>query len=137
MRLIHPDNFNTLYLELNFPAQALESLNGASLSATDSIQIIVDPRPGEYGFVLSPAGILFESGSAPTATFSFSVYGDASAGNNSATYGSSADYVDALDIWREATVDEWQIAVDSRAAGVDAVSATVDMSGRFVLAAPR
>jgi hypothetical protein len=137
VRLNHPDNFNTLYLELTFPAQALESLNGASLSATDSIQITIDPRPGEYGFVLSPAGIVFNSGSAPTAIFSFSVYGDASAGASSATYGSSAEYVDALDIWREATVDDWQIAMDSRVAGVDAVSATVETSGRFVLAAPR
>jgi hypothetical protein len=137
VRVNHPDNFNTLYLELSFPAQSLESLNGAEVSTTDSLEISIDPRSGEYGFVLSPSGVVFRSGATPTVIFSFSVYGDASAGNNSSTYNSSAEYVAALDVWYEITVDEWRMASNSRGSGIDEVSATLDGSGRFVLAAPR
>jgi hypothetical protein len=137
VRIIHPDNFNTLYLELTFPTQSLESLNGAPLSSTDSLEVTIAPRQGQYGFDLSPSGIQFNPGSEPTAVFSFSVYGDASAGTSSTTYASSADYVAALDIWNEVTVDQWQIASDPRSTGVDEVGASVETSGRFVLAAPR
>ena len=137
VRINHPDNFNTVYLELTFPAQSLASLNDAPLSATDSVNVTIDPRPGEYGFVLSPSGLEFSSESAPGATFSFSVYGDASAGSASSTYGSSTEYVAALDIWCEVAVDQWQIASGSGASGVDGVSASVGSLGRFVLAAPR
>jgi hypothetical protein len=137
VRIIHPDNFNTLYLELTFPAQSLESLNGVPLSSTDSLEVTIVPRQGQYGFDLSPSGIEFNPGSEPTAVFSFSVYGDASVGTSSATYASSADYVAALDIWNQVTVDQWQIASDSRSTGVDEVGASVETSGRFVLAAPR
>ncbi len=137
VRVNHPDNFNTLYLELSFPANSLASLDGAPYSATDSVSVTIDPGSGEYGFMLSPSGLVFSSGASPTATFSFSVYGDASAGNTSSTYSSSTEYVAALDIWREASVDQWQIASGSGASGVDGVSASVQSSGRFVLAAPR
>jgi hypothetical protein len=137
VRINHPDNFNTLFLELEFPAQSITSLNGAPLSATDSLRITVDPRSAEYGFVLSPPGVVFTAGSTPAATFSFSVYGDAGASNNPATYESSAEYVAALRIWREVTVDEWQIALNSSITGVDEIGARLETSGRFVLAAPR
>jgi hypothetical protein len=136
-RINHADNFNTLYLELAFPAQSLASLNGAPLSDTDSVYVTINPRPGSYGFTLSPSGIAFNSGSSPFATFSFSVYGNATAGNTSGTYAGSTEYVAALEIWREVTVDQWQIASGSGSAGVDGVRANVESSGRFVLAAPR
>jgi len=137
VRLNHPDNFNTLFLELSFPSGCMTSLDGAALSDTDSVEVTVDPRAAEYGFVLSPSSIQFSSGAAPTATFSFSVYADASAGDNSATYASRTEYVAALDIWRETSVDEWQVAPNSGTSGVDAVTASLERSGRFVLAAPR
>jgi hypothetical protein len=136
IRINHPDNFNTLYLELTFPANSLTSLDGAPLSATDSLFFTVDPRPGAYGFTLSPSGIVFSAGSTPTAALSFAVYGDASAGGASPSYAGNAEYVAALQIWREATIDQWEVASGSRAVGVDEVRASVELSGRFVLAAP-
>lgn len=136
-RINHPDNFNTLYVELTFPARSLASLDGVPLADADSVYVTVDPRPGRYGFTLSPSGIVFSSGASPTAAFSFSVYGDASAGNTSSTYANNADFVAALEIWREVTADQWQITPGSGPAGTDAVRATVESSGRFVLAAPR
>ena len=136
-RINHPDAFNTLYLELTFPARSLASLDGVSLADADSVYFTVDPRPGHYGFTLSPSGIVFSSGVAPSATFSFAVYGDASAGSTSARYTSNADFVASLEIWREVTVDRWQITPGSGSAGIDTFRATVESSGRFVLAAPR
>lgn len=136
-RINHPDNFNTLYLEMFFPVGSMTSLDGSPLSNTDSLYITVDPRPGAYGFTVSPAGITFASNAAPEATFSFSVYADASVANTSPTYANSAGFIAALQIWREATVDEWRVASGSRLDGVDAVSANLQSSGRFLLAARR
>ena len=136
-RITHPDNFNTLYLQLEFPANSLESLNGSVLGANDSLFVTIDPRPDAYGFTMSPSGIEFVAGASPTATFSFSVYGDATSGAISAAYGSSADFVAALEVWYEATVDRWEIAPGSGSAGADAVRASLESSGRFVLAATR
>ena len=136
-RINHPDAFNTVYLELTFPARSLASLDGIALTDADSVYVTVDPRPGHYGFTLSPSGVVFSSGASPFVTFSFSVYGDASAGSTSATYTSNADFVAALKIWRELAVDQWQIAPGSGSAGIDTFGATVESSGRFLLAALR
>lgn len=136
-RINHPDAFNTLYLELTFPAHSLTSLDGSPLASTDSVYITAVPRPGAYGFTLSPSNIVFSSGASPSATFSFSVYGDASSGNTSQTYTSNAAFVAALDIWREVSVDRWQVAPSSRSPGIDSFVANIEASGQFVLAAPR
>lgn len=135
-RINHPDAFNTLYLELTFPAHSLVSLGGSLLTDEDSVYVTVDPRSVTYGFILSPADIVFSSNASPSATISFSVYGDASSGGASQTYTSNADFVAALDIWREVSVDRWQVAPGSRSPGIDSFIANVEASGQFVLAAP-
>ncbi len=136
-RIKHPDAFNTLYLELEFPAHSILSLDGSPFTESDSVYVTVEPRLGAYGFTLSPSDIIFNSSASPSATFSFSVYGDASAGSTSATYTSNVDFVAALDIWREVSVDRWQVAPGSRSPGIDTFIATVESSGQYVLAAPR
>jgi len=136
-RFNHPDTFNTLYLELSFPANSMISRGGVPLTDDDSVYVTVDPRPGSYGFTLSPSDIVFSSNASPTATFSVSVYGDASVANTSTRYTSNAEFVAALDIWREVSVDRWQIAPGSRSPGIDTFIANVESSGQFVLAAPR
>lgn len=113
------------------------SRNGVPFSDSDSVLVTVDPRGGAYGFTLSPSGLVFSSIDSPNAAFSFSVYGDASTGAASPSYANAAEFVSALDIWKEISVDEWEISPGSAAAGIDAVSAAVRASGRFVLAAPR
>lgn len=136
-RLNHRDDFNTLYLELSFPAGCLVSRNGVPFNDSDSVRVTVDPRAGAYGFTLSPSGLVFSSVDSPTATFSFAVYGDASSGVASPNYANASEFVSALEIWKEISVDEWEISPGSAAAGIDAVSAAVRASGRFLLAAPR
>lgn len=136
-RLQHADNFNTTFLELDFPPMSLASLDGSILSNDDSVLVTVSPRSGEYGFLISPAGLVMSSSASPTVTLSFGVYGDATVGSTSGSYSTSAAYVDALDIWHEQTVDLWRIAGGSGSTGTDAVSARLELAGSFLLAAPR
>ncbi len=136
-QLVHSGGFNIPYLDVSFPAQALVSLNGQPLSDSDSVRVTLQPRAGEYGFTLSPDNLLFDESRSPTATFFFGIYGDASAGEASSSYGSASEYVAALDIWFEITIDQWSIAAASRPAGNDAVAAALESSGEYVLAAPR
>jgi len=136
-QLVHAGGFNIPYVEVRFPAQALVSLNGQPLSDNDSVLVTVQPRAGEYGFTLSPANLLFDESRSPTATFLFGIYGDASVGEASPSYGSASEYVAALDIWFEITVDRWSIVPASGPAGNDAVAGALQSSGEYLLAAPR
>ena len=126
--------FNTLYLELRFPAASLASLNGTAIGADDSVEITVQPLAGGYGFTLSPSGLAFGA-NAPTALLSFGRYADPSAG--AAAFGDSDAYLAALQIWAEVGLDRWAVARGSGAAGVDEVRASVDAPGSFRLAAGR
>jgi len=136
-RLQHPDNFNTLFLELQFPQLALGSLNGTPLTDGDSVLVTVDPTPGAYGFTVSPAGLVFRVTATPKAALSFAVYADVSVATGSPTYATANAFVAALDLWQELTVDRWRVATGSRATGVDQVEAALASGGSYLLAAPR
>ncbi len=135
--LRHPDPFNTLYLQVSFPAGSLESLNGQPLATDDSVQVTVEPLAGGYGFTLSPGGLVFSSQHPPVALFSFGKYADASVADGDPSFPTTADYLDALEIWQEVGVDRWQVAPASQSAGVDEVRCTADAPGRYRLAARR
>lgn len=130
--LRHPDPFNTLYLELRFPAGSLASLHGTALAAGDSVEITVQPLAGGYGFTLSPAGVAFTA-DAPTALLSFGRYADPSGG--AAAFGDTDTYLAALELWTEAGLGRWAVARGSGPAGVDEVRASVDAPGSFLVAA--
>jgi hypothetical protein len=136
-RLGHVDDVNTPYLELEFPSGSLTSLSGSPLTDTDSVLVTVDPRPGGYGFTLSPSDLGIDPNAAPVATFFFGRYGDASVVNTTETYADPADYVDALDVWHEVTVEQWGVVDGSATVGLDVVSGSVKDAGRYVLAAPQ
>lgn len=136
-RISHADQFNTPFLEFEFPEGSLATLAGSPLGANDSVLVTVDPRGGTYGFSLSPANLRFQQGADPTVTFFFGLYGDASVAGSSPTYAGAADYVAALDIWQEVGIDLWRVADGSAATASDVVAATVTSAGEHVLAAPR
>lgn len=135
--LRHGDTFNTLYVELRFPAGSLLSVDGTPVAPTDSILVSVDPRPGGYGFQLTPAGLAFATGNAPTATFSYARYGDLSVADGVPTFADRGTYADALDVWEEVSLRRWRVASASTESGVSEVSARIDAGGAFVLAARR
>lgn len=136
-RLVHPDGFNTLYVELDFPSGSLASVGGTALGPNDSVQVRVDPRPGEYGLTLSPSGLAFVAGREPTALFGFATYADASVADPSTRYASRLAYLDALTLWEEVSPGLWRRVAGSGTAGTDAVRGRVSAAGRVVVAAPR
>ena len=135
--ILHPDNFNTLFARVEFPAGSVASLNGVAVGPADSVLVTVQPRPGQYGVTISPDGMEFSPTGRPQITFSFGVYADRSIADASGTYPDRDAYSDALEIWREVGLDLWTIAAGSAPAGFDAVRATTETTGQFVLAAPR
>lgn len=135
--LRHPDAFNTLYLELRFPAGSLDQLDGQPLGADDSVLVTVEPLAGGYGFSLSPDGLTFAAGAQPAALFAFGRYGDASVADGEPSFPDREAYLAALEVWRDVGLDAWSVARGSSAAGVDAMSASLDAAGRYWLAAAR
>jgi hypothetical protein len=135
--LTHADGNLTVYAEVDFPPNALSSVNGQRLTTTDSVLINVTPRTDGYGITISPSGLEFTLSDIPTVTFSFARYADPSAGASDPTYGDVNAYVNALDVWFETSVDAWNRANGSGSVGADEISAGVDQPGTFVIAAPR
>jgi hypothetical protein len=136
-RLVHPGAELIPFLELTFPAGSLARLDGDPLVDDDSALVTVDPWPGHYGITLSPSGLSFNAGVAPTAKFFFGFFADATVADQSSRYATSAEYAAALEIWHEITLAQWQVAEDSGPAGIDAISATTGTTGEYVLAAPK
>jgi hypothetical protein len=135
--ITHPDQFNTPFVRLEFPSGCLASLNDQPLGPDDSVQVTVRPRSGAYGLDLSPSGLEFVSGREPTVTFSYGVYADLAAADNEPSFADRATFEAALEVWREATVDQWQIAVGSGSPGLDQASARMVRPATLVLAARR
>jgi hypothetical protein len=135
-QLFHADQFNTPYLELEFPPNSLSSVGGSVLTETDSVLVTVDPRPGAYGFTLSPTGLVINPSGTPEVTFFFGLYGDASVAATTQTYADAAAYVTALRVWYEVTVEQWRVVAGSGTAGPDVITGAVTEAGEYVLAAP-
>lgn len=135
--LRHGDTFNTLYVELRFPAGSLVSVDGTPIASGDSVLVSIAPRSGGYGFRLSPTGLAFAAGNAPTATFSYARYGDLSVADAEPAFPDRATYAAALDVWEEVALRRWRVATASAGSGVSEVSAAVEGGGEYVLAARR
>lgn len=135
--LTHPDGNLTLYAQVDFPPDALSTLNGQRLTTTDSVLVTVTPRTDGYGITLSPNSLSFTLGNTPMVTFAFARYADPSVATGDATYPDVQSYVSALGVWYETTIDHWTLASGSGSIGNDEVSAGIDQPGTFVLAAPK
>jgi hypothetical protein len=133
--LLHPDNFNTLFARVEFDTGSLAELNGSPVGSDDSVLVALAPRSGEYGFTVSPAGMVYST--APLATLSFGAYGDRSVADGSPTYTDRDAYSDALAVWFEISPGRWERAPQSAAAGIDVIQARMSEPGRYALAAPR
>jgi hypothetical protein len=136
-RVLHPDAFNSLFVEVRFPAGAVAALNGVPVGPADSVLVTVEPVAGAFGLTLRPAGLDFAPGGAPTITFSFAAYGDLSVADVSPTYATRLDYAEALALWEDAGIDRWDRVSGSAFTGSDAVSGRLPEPGTYRVAAPR
>lgn len=135
-RLLHPDAFNSLYLQVEFPTSALASLDGTALGPNDSVLVTLEPEPGGYGVTVRPAGLEFASGRGPTTTFVYAAYGDFSVADGSPTYASRAAYAAALSIWEQVGPDRWERVAGSTV-GNETVAARLAAPGTYLVAARR
>jgi hypothetical protein len=136
LRLHHDDAFNQLYAEVRFPQGALTSVDGQVVAADDSVFVTLQAHASGYGLTVSPTSLAFTAGSRPSVTFSYGRYGDLSVADGTA-YPSRDAYADALDVWQEAGLDRWSVAIGSGPAGLDAVTAFLADGSELVVAAPR
>lgn len=135
--LLHPDAANTLYLRIEFPVGSLDAIGGTPLGPTDSVEVTVAPRPNQYGFTISPSGLVFSTGALPRAILDYAVYGDRSVADGVPTYADRDAYSAALDLWTEISPGQWRRTPSSTPLGVDAVEGRAEGAGNYVVAAPR
>jgi hypothetical protein len=134
--LSHDEPEANTYLRIEFPPGCLSRLNGTQLTMTDSVQVTVDARPGGYGLTLSPAGLEFTL-ETPAVTFFYGRYADLSVIDGEPSFPDETAYLQALEIWEEASLGRWRVARASGPAGVDAVAAALDAPGELLVAARR
>ncbi len=135
--MVHPDEFNTRYLEVRVPAGCVDRVAGEELGDQDSVLVTIQPRSAAYGFRLTPDDVTLTDTCGATATLFYGRYGDLSVADGSSTYLDRAAFAAALDLWREITPNKWQVVPGSAATGSDGVVGTLEQPGVFVLAAPR
>ena len=133
--LIHNDGFNTLFARLQVPAGVLSTLDGAPLGANDSVLVTLSADPGVYGLRLAPDGLRFATLGGVTLTFSYVRYGDLTAATGS-RYADQTAYANALDVWRETSLDRWVPGGGSGAALND-ITTSLSQTGHYVVAASR
>lgn len=136
-RLTHDDDFNTPYMEIDFAANSLVSLDGVPLGPVDSVEVTVSPRDGEYGMTLSPVGLEFMPGREAELTFFYEVFGEASVADESASYGTRLAYLNALRLWEEVTPGVWNRVTNSFVIDTDNLGASLSRGGIYAVGAPR
>jgi len=133
--LIHNDGFNTLFARLQVPAGSLSSLDGAALGPNDSVLVTLSADAGVYGIRLSPEGLRFATLGGPTLTFSYAKYGDLSVASDS-RYADQTAYANALDVWRETSLDRW-VTTGGFGAALSDITTNLSQAGHYMVAASR
>jgi len=133
--LAHPDAFNTTFARVSFPVGSLTSIAGRTPGPDDSVLVTIQPQAGVYGLILLVDATF--SASAPTVTFFYGRYGDFSASRAGTRYASSAEFAQALGLWREELLDRFAPVLGSGSAGTDAVGGPITATGNLLAAAPR
>jgi len=134
-QILHPDAFNTPFVELRFPGASITGVGGIPLGSPDSVTVVAQPASGTYGLTLSPADLELDAGTPPSARFFYGQYGDLSM--FAGAFDSPADYAAALALWYEVTPGRWERVAGSGADGIDAVRGSLMQPGTYMVAAAR
>jgi hypothetical protein len=133
----HPDASSTLFATFTFAPHSIVSVNNVVLADTSTVLVTVTLAPGQYGFTVSPANMVFNIAGEPTVTVAYGAYGDLSVYTQTSTYPSAAAYEQALNLWRENTPDHWLLGRNSGHVNPDTVASALETPGRYLIAAPR
>ena len=133
----HPDAGTTTFVELLFPPQSILHVNGQPVCDTCTVNVSISVTPGVYGISLTPASMIFNAASTPTATFHFATYGDLSVFDSSSRYADEQAFGNALAIWSEMLPGQWRRGRNSTQITPGQVVSGIDVPGPHLLAAPK
>lgn len=134
-RTLHADQFNTQFLEISFPANAVVAVGPRAVDSGEPVEVTVRPQADRYIATLEPEELEFNDRTPPTIRFTYGRYGDRSVADGT-RYASRDAYSAALRIWMEISAGRWE-RIDASTASPDAVSGPLSTGGRFAVAAPR
>lgn len=134
-RLEHSDSVGTLFAEFRFTAGSIFSVNGQLVCDTCTVAVTITPLPGQYGFTVTPASLVFSGVGSPVVTVSYGRYADLSVHDSSARYPTPEAYSQALALWYEPAPGAWREERNSTHTGATVVSSAVDAAVPHVLAA--
>ena len=133
----HPDVGTTTFVELLFPPQSILHVNGQPVCDTCTVTVSITVTPGVYGITLTPASMIFNASSTPTATFDYATYGDLSVHDSSTRYADEQAFDNALAIWSEVLPGQWRRGRNSSHTAPGRVVSGIDVPGPHLLAAPK
>ena len=134
-RVEHTDAAGTLFAEFRFTPRSIVRANGLLVCDTCTVFVTVTPVPGQYGFTIGPAHLVFNSAGSPTVSVSYGTYGDLSVHDSSARYPTPADYSAALGIWYERSTGLWQEERNSAHQTATVLASAIDAPTTHLLAA--
>ena len=126
-QIVHPDQFNSPFLEFRFEPNAITGKGDVVFDSGDTVTLMVQPEPGAYGFTLSPNDLVFNPSFAPRVTFFFGQYGDFTPAVDAST----------LALWRETGPTRWERVPNTTSGGLDQLTGSLAAPGTYVLASRR
>jgi hypothetical protein len=99
------------------------------------VLVTLSADAGVYGIRLAPDGLRFAALGGVTLTFSYVRYGDLTVAAGS-RYADQAAYANALDVWREASLDRW-VSTGGAGTSQNDVTTSLSQAGHYVVAASR
>lgn len=127
-QVVHPDQFNSPFLEFRFGPNSITGQGNVVFDSTDTVTVVVRPEPGTYGFTLSPNDLVFNASFTPDVTFFFGQYADFAPPNSPAIDPST------LALWRETSPARWERVPNTTSGGLDQLTGSLTTPGTYVLA---
>ena len=129
------DSAGTVYATFHFISQSIRSRNDTILADTSTVTVRVDVTPGEFGFLIGPSTLFFNTAGSPTVDLSYTKSADFSVFDSSARYATPSDFDQALELWYEYGADQWRPTRNSAHSGPSLISAALDQPGTYIIAA--
>ena len=133
----HPDAMSTVFATFAFPAHSIVAVGDTLVCDTCTVRVTVTLTPGQYGFTLRPAALVFNLAGEPTVSVSYGTYGDLSVYTQSSRYATASAYEQALVLYRENTPDHWVPARNSSHSGAFALASALETPTTYLIAAAR
>ncbi len=133
----HPDPMSTVFATLAFPPHSIVAVGNVLVCDTCTVSVTVTITPGQYGFTVGPAALVFNLSSEPTVSVSYGAYGDLSVYTQSSRYATASAYEQALALYRQSSPDHWLPGRNSGHSSLFTISSAIETPAAYLVAAPR